>query len=378
MLESILSKLESEEPITQPEGLFLLQEVPLPALAPLAQQARFRHNPDSVVTFAMDTNPNYTNICDIHCAFCAFHRKKGDPDAYVDTVDQVMEKVGRAAASGATTILLQGGCHPNLPLEYYIDLVRTTTERFPQVHPHYFSAPEIQWMSQASGLSLGEVLQKLWDAGLRTIPGGGAEILSDRVRQEISPRFPKGKTADWLEVHRQAHKLGCRTTATMMYGHVEADEDILEHLDQIRELQAETGGFTAFIPWSYKRENSPLGERVRSESGPNRYLRVLAVARIFLHNFQHIQASWFSEGKRAGQVALHFGADDFGGTILEEDVMNCAGFHNRATAEEVVAMIHEAGFTPAQRTTLYEIVRYFSPTMSKGGVAEISPLSEAS
>jgi len=372
MLHNIVTKLEQNEPVSKQEGLFLLHEVDLPALAPLAQLMRFRHNPEQVVTFAIDTNPNYTNICDVRCSFCAFKRKGSDPDAYVDTVDQVMEKIGRAASCGVTTILMQGGLHPTLPLDYYVDLVKTTRERFPQIHPHFYSAPEIQKMSQVSGLPLRDVLQRLKDAGLCSIPGGGAEILSDRVRRKVSPKFPKGKSSDWLEVHREAHKLGYRTTATMMYGHVEEDEDIIEHLDQIRTLQAETSGFTAFIPWSYKREHSTLGKKVKVEAGPNRYLRIIAVARIFLNNFQHVQASWFSEGKKTGQVALHFGADDFGGTILEEDVMQCAGFHNRATADEVVALIHDAGFTAAQRTTLYKIVRYFKPTMSRGGTEGMS------
>jgi cyclic dehypoxanthinyl futalosine synthase len=369
VLDNIISKLGTDEPISRQEGLFLLQETTLATLAPLAQLVRFRHNPEPVVTFAIDTNPNYTNICDVHCAFCAFNRKETDPDAYANTVEQAMEKIERATACGATTILLQGGLNPNLAFDYYIDLVKTTRHRFPQVHPHFFSAPEIQKMSKVSGLSLSDVLQKLKDAGLRTIPGGGAEILSDKVRQQLSPKFPKAKSADWIEVHRQAHKLGYRTTATMMYGHVEDDEDIIEHLDQIRMLQAETGGFTAFIPWSYKRESNPLGKRMKAEAGPNRYLRIIAVSRIFLNNFQHIQASWFSEGKKTGQVALRFGADDFGGTILEEDVMQCAGFYNRATVDNVVSLIQDAGFTPVQRTTLYEVLYYFSPTMSSTGTA---------
>ena len=375
VLDDIVSKLDRNEPVSKQEGLFLMQEVSLPALASLAQLVRFRHNPEPIVTFAIDTNPNYTNICDVRCAFCAFNRKETDPNAYVNTVDQVMEKIERATSCGVTTILLQGGLHPLLPLDYYVDLVKATTDRFPQVHPHFFSAPEIQRMAQVSDLPLSDVLRKLKDAGLRTLPGGGAEILSDRVRKQISPQFPKAKSADWIEVHRQAHRLGYRTTATMMYGHVEEYEDIIEHLDHIRVLQDETLGFTAFIPWSYKRGNSSLGEVVNTEAGPNHYLRVIAVSRIFLHNFQHIQASWFSEGKKTGQIALHFGADDFGGTILEEDVMQCAGFYNRTTADDIVSLIQEAGFMPAQRTTLYEIVRYFKPTISNSGTERINPLS---
>ena len=359
MLDNIATKIELDEPITREEGLFLLQQVPLPSLIPLAQALRLRHNPDPVVTFTIDTNPNYTNVCDVRCAFCAFYRKEGSPDAYTHSVDEVMEDIGRAASCGVTTVLLQGGLSQSLPLEYYEDLVRTTHERFPQIHPHYFSAPEIQRMSHISGLSLRDVLDRLKKAGLNTIPGGGAEVLSDRVRKNISPHFPKGKSSDWLEVHREAHLLGYRTTATLMYGHVETNEDIIEHLDQIRSLQNETAGFTAFIPWSFKRQHTALDRKVKEEAGPNRYLRIIALSRIYLHNFQHIQASWFSEGEKTGQIALHFGADDFGGTILEEDVMKCAGFYNRTTLDKVVSVIREAGFTPAQRTTLYEIIRYF-------------------
>ncbi|MDY6833872.1 MAG: cyclic dehypoxanthinyl futalosine synthase [Chloroflexota bacterium] len=378
MLDRIAIKVQSREPINRQEGLFLLREVPLPALAPLAQIERYHHNPESVVTFAIDTNPNYTNVCDIRCAFCAFHCEADNPRAYTHTVEEMMAKVEQSVNSGVTTILLQGGLNPNLPLDYYIDLVRTTRQRFPNVHPHYFSAPEIQKMSQVSGLSITKVLGRLKEVGLNTIPGGGAEVLSDRVKQKISPRFPKRNSTDWLDVHREAHRLGYRTTATMMYGHVDNDEDILEHLDQIRALQEETAGFTAFIPWSYKREHNALGKKIKEEAGPNRYLRIIAVARIFLNNFPHIQASWFSEGKKTGQIALYFGGDDFGGTIMEEDVMQCAGFHSRTTVDEVVGLIQQAGFVPAQRTTLYEIIRYFNPTMSNGGTTDITSRSAAS
>jgi len=214
-------------------------------------------------------------------------------------------------------------------------------------------------MSQISGLSIPEVLQRLKAAGLKSIPGGGSEILSDRVKRRVSRLFPKGKTADWLEVHREAHKLGIATTATMMYGHLETDEEIIEHLDHVRMLQDEAPGFTAFIPWSFKKSNTALDKLVKEECGPNRYLRIIALSRLMLDNIPHIQASWFSEGKKTGQVALHFGGDDFGGTLFDENVMQEAGFYNRTTLDEVLDIIREAGFTPAQRTTLYEIVRSF-------------------
>jgi cyclic dehypoxanthinyl futalosine synthase len=364
MLDTIRAKVENGERITQEEGLFLLEDANLLDLAPLAQMMRYRHNPDPLVTFVVDTNLNYTNICDAYCTFCAFYRppsKKGEtaPDAYTYTIEQMMEQVGDAASKGVTTVLLQGGLNPDLPLEYYTDLVSETRRRFPQMHPHYFSAPEVMKMSQVSGLSVREVLVELQKAGLNTIPGGGSEVLSDRVKRQISRLFPKGRVDDWTTVHREAHRLGYRTTATMMYGHLEENEDIVEHLEHIRSLQDEEGGFTAFIPWSYKSDHTALASRVKNLAGPNLYLRIIALSRIYLDNFQHIQASWFSEGKKTGQVALHFGGDDFGGTIFDEQVMQEAGFYNRTTFGEIMEIIRDSGFTPAQRTTLYEIVKRY-------------------
>jgi len=364
MLDRIRQKVVDNERVTREEGLYLLDKAPLLDLAPLAQVVRFRRNPEPEVTFVVDTNLNYTNVCDAYCTFCAFYRTEKDGDAYTHSVEEMMGKFAKAAEAGITTVLLQGGLNKTLPLEYYLDLVRETRRRFPGVHPHFYSAPEVMKMVEVSGLTLGEVLKKLHEAGLRTLPGGGAEILSDRVRPRFTKLFPKAKTADWIDVHREAHRAGIRSTATMMYGHVENDEDIIEHLEAVRRLQDETRGFTAFVPWSYKRENNALARFVPREAGPNRYLRTMAVSRIYLDNFDHVQASWFSEGKKTGVVALHFGGDDFGGTLLEENVMFSAGFYNRVTVDEVVAMIRDAGFTPVQRTTLYEKIRYFKPTMS--------------
>ena len=357
--DDIRSKVRSGWRLTREQGLDLLQRADLLEMGALAQEARFRHNPERVVTFAVDTNLNYSNVCDAHCAFCAFYRTLGHAEAYTHTPEQMVEKIGRAAAAGVTTVLLQGGLHPELPLEYYEELVRLTCQRHPQVTPHFFSAPEVLKMSKVSGLSVREVLARLKAAGQRTLPGGGSEVLSDRVKRRVSRRHPKNRSEDWLGVHREAHRLGYRTTATMMYGHLENDEDIVEHLEVVRALQDETGGFTAFIPWGYKRENTALAKKAKEEAGPNRYLRIIALSRLYLDNVAHIQASWFSEGKKTGQVALHFGADDFGGTLFEESVMLAAGFYNRTTVEEVIALIREAGFQPAQRTTLYEVIQRF-------------------
>ena len=359
MLDGIRAKVGAAERITGDEGLFLLRDASLLDLAPLAQLVRYRYNPEPVVTFVVDTNLNYTNVCDAYCSFCAFYRREGDADAYTHTIDRMMELMGDAASKGVTRVLLQGGLNPKLPLEYYIDLVRETRRQFPQIHPHFFSAPEIMKMVQVSGLSVREVLVELQRAGLTTIPGGGSEILSNKVKRKISRLFPKGRVDDWTMVHREAHQLGYRTTATMMYGHLEEDEDVIEHLEHLRVLQDETRGFIAFIPWSYKAENTALAPRVSRLAGPNSYLRMIALSRIYLDNFQHIQASWFSEGKKTGQVALHFGGDDFGGTLFEENVMQEAGFYNRTTVEEVTDTIRDAGFTPAQRTTLYEVLQHY-------------------
>lgn len=362
MLDRIRDKVEHGERITREEGMYLLREAPLLDLAPLAQVIRFRNNPAPVVTFVVDTNLNYTNVCDAYCTFCAFYRTDKAKDAYTHSIDEMMKMFEPARELGVTTILLQGGLNEALPFSYYTDLVRETRRRFPDIHPHFYSAPEIKKMEQVSGLSLPEVLKALYEAGLRTIPGGGSEVLSDRVKPKLTRLFPKAKSSDWLDVHREAHRAGLRSTATLMYGHLEDDEDIIEHLQVTRQLQDETGGFTAFIPWSYKRENTALAKKVAVEAGPNRYLRLIALSRLYLDNFQHIQASWFSEGKKTGVVALNFGADDFGGTIFEENVMNAAGFYHRTTVEETIALIRDAGFKPAQRTTLYEIIREFEPS----------------
>ncbi|HOW28252.1 MAG TPA: cyclic dehypoxanthinyl futalosine synthase [Elusimicrobiota bacterium] len=340
--------------LTRSEGLRLLDpSVSLTELGALAQSVRFKKNPAKRVTFIVDTNPNYTNICEHRCAFCAFYRRKGQKDAYVLTPDQVMTRVRWAVRRGAKTILLQGGCNPEIPFAYYTELVRRVKKAYPTVTPHFFSAPEIIMMSRSSGQSIQSVLAELWAAGMRTLPGGGAEILSDRVRKKVSPL--KGTPKEWLEVHRIAHRMGYRSTATMMFGHIEKDEDIIDHLDRIRSLQDETGGFTAFIPWSFKPQGTALQSRIRGSASPVRYLRILALSRVYLDNFPHIQGSWFSEGKEAGMMALYFGADDMGGTVLEENVHAASGVKNRATAEDVKDLIRSAGFTPIERTTDYKV-----------------------
>jgi dehypoxanthine futalosine cyclase len=356
----IRDAVAAERRLTREEGLYLLAEAPLIELGALAQRARFARLPEPIVTYVLDSNPNYTNVCTVDCHFCAFYRKPGHAEAYTLTIPQVLDHVRHAQALGCTTVLLQGGLNPEIPFSFYVDLVAAVRREFPRVTPHFFSAPEIQQMAEVSGLTIRGVLQALRDAGQTTLPGGGAEILSDRVRRRVGPR--KGPVERWLEVHRQAHALGMRSTATMMYGHLDTAEDRLEHLDHVRRVQDEAiaagqPGFTAFVPWSYKRDQTRLARKVPRSAGAAAYLRVLAASRLYLDNVAHVQASWFSEGKRAGQTALHFGADDFGGTLFEENVHKATGFVNKTSAEEIRLLIAEAGFTPAQRSTTYEILQ---------------------
>jgi len=357
MLDVIREKAVAGKRLDRAEGRWLLADAPLLEVGAVANEVRFARLPEKVVTFVIDSNPNYTNVCVTDCQFCAFYRKPGDPEAWTLTVDEVLAKVESAAGLGATTVLLQGGHNPALPLDYYPTLVRETRRRFPQVTPHFFTASEIQTIAAQTGLGVGGVLDRLHEAGQRTLPGGGAEILSERVRRRIAPK--KGGPAAWIEVHREAHRRGFKSTATMMYGHVETPEDVLDHFDAIRELQDELGGFTAFVPWSFKPGNTLLEKWIKEYQGPNAYLRMLAVARVYLDNFAHVQASWFSEGKRTGQIALHFGADDWGGTLFEENVHKAADYVNRITVEEITALIRDEGFVPAQRTTTYEIIKYW-------------------
>jgi len=357
--EALEEKVLSGRRLSREEGLWLWQHADLLELAQLANRVRFRLNPEPRVTFVIDSNPNYTNVCITDCVFCAFYRKPGQAGGYTLSLEQVMEKIQHAVDLGATTVLLQGGHNPQLGLDYYTNLVRETRKRFPSVTPHFFTASEVTMMSQVSGLTIREVLEQLKEAGQRTLPGGGAEILSDRIRRRLATK--KGPVEAWLSVHREAHALGFKSTATMMFGHIEEDEDIVEHLEHIRNLQDDTGGFTAFVPWSFKPGNTPLEKPIKVHAGPAQYLRMIAFSRLYLDNFPHIQASWFSEGKKTGQIALHFGADDFGGTLFEENVHAATSFINKTTVDDIITLIHESGFTAAQRTTLYEILRSFEP-----------------
>jgi cyclic dehypoxanthinyl futalosine synthase len=350
------------------EALELLADMPMGALMNLAHQERVRRFGDNTVTFVVDTNPNYTNVCVTGCRFCAFCRKHGDADAYLLSPPAVAEKVKIAAAKGATTVLLQGGHNPEVGLKdwrAYIAAIRATS---PQVHIHPFSPAEIVFMADKEGCSVVEVLQDLWDAGIRTIPGGGAEILTEPVRRTIAPR--KATTDQWLDVCEKAHRIGFKTTATMMFGHVETDADIVEHLIRLRGLQDRTAGFTSFIPWSFKPGRTALARQVKHPAHPARYVRIIAAARLVLDNFAHIQSSWFSENVSAGQLGLLAGADDFGGVLVEEHVHKEAGHDRRATVDNVVTIIRRAGFRPARRDSHYRIQETFAPP-TPGGIESL-------
>ena len=343
--------------ITFDEGIRIFCEASLDELKVRAESVRQVKNPGRHVTFVLDTNPNYTNICNADCSFCAFYRKESAKDAYKKSVREVMLHFETARRAGLTTVLLQGGLAEDLKLDYYVDLIRAAKAQYPEIHPHCFSAPEIWNCARVSGVSVRQVLQALWEAGQRTLPGGGAEILSERVRTRISPK--KMEEGAWIEVHKTAHEIGFRTTATMMYGHVEEPCDIVEHLETLRQAQDALPGFTAFIPWSYKRDRTLLRRAVKHWAGANAYFRILAFARIYLDNFDHVQASWFGEGKETGMEALHYGADDFGGINMEESVHRATGFVNRTDHQGIIDMIRSAGYEPLQRDPLYRIVRSY-------------------
>lgn len=346
------------ERIVRTEAITLFRDAPLLDLMERGLAMRSAMHPDDEVTFVMDTNPNYTNVCVTDCTFCGFYRKPGDPEAYTLGVDEVVSQVSAARELGATTVLLQGGHNPRIPFEYYLSLIETLRKSFPGIHLHLFSPSEIIHMANTSGQTCEDILQTFWDMGVRTMPGGGAEILVDSVRRKISPKKISAET--WLDVMQSAHVVGMKTTATMTYGHRETDEDIIDHLLRIRELQDETDGFYAFIPWSFKPGSSPLSKIVPEEALPSLYIRVIALSRLVLDNVPHIQASWFGEGWRAGQLALHAGADDFGGLLLEENVLYQAQHRVATSVESVITTIREAGFTPVQRTTLYDKIKRYS------------------
>ncbi len=337
--------------ISRNEALDLLASEDLIGIGMQADAVRRRLHPEGVVTYIVDRNINFTNICTGYCSFCAFYRPLGHKESYVLSKEAIFQKIQETVELGGTGILMQGGLHPELTIEWYEELLRSIKQRFPAIWLHCFSAPEIQNIARVSGVPLRETIIRLRDAGLDSIPGGGAEILDDEVRRRIS-RW-KCSTQEWVEVHRMAHALGMRTTATMMFGCGETMEQRLNHLDVIRRLQEETSGFTAFIPWTFQPENTALGRTVKQEASAVDYLKTLAVSRIYLDNILNVQASWVTQGLKTCQVALRFGANDVGSVMIEENVVAAAGAQNRATEEELRRLIRDAGFLPKQRDTLY-------------------------
>ncbi len=346
MLTEIIEKIRQGERLMPEEALRLYNEADLNTLGQLAHEVRLRLHPEPVITYVIDRNINYTNKCISGCKFCAYYCAPEDPEGYVLSREELAKKIQETKALGGTQVLLQGGLHPDLPLSFYEDML--SFMKGMDIHCHAFSPPEVVHFSNISGLPVKEVLKRLIAAGLDSIPGGGAEILVDEVRSRIAPR--KATTDQWLEVMGEAHNQGLRTTATMMFGHVETSGHRIEHMERLRDLQDRTGGFTAFIPWPFQPGNTVID--VKPATGQE-YLRTLAISRIFLDNFENIQASWVTQGPKVAQISLFFGANDFGSTMIEENVVAAAGVSHRLSEHEIRRIVQGAGFRPAQRLMDY-------------------------
>lgn len=345
--------------LSKKDAIKLIQTANLKELGQMALAKKRELHPKKITTFIVDRNINYTNICWVDCKFCAFYRDFKDEDAYILSYEEIDKKIDELLKIGGTQILFQGGVHPKLKIDFYEDLVEHIHKKYPQITIHGFSAVEIDFISKVSKISYEETLLRLKEKGLSSIPGAGAEILSDRVRDIISPKKLSSKA--WLDIHKTAHKIGMKTTATMMYGTVESDEEIVEHWEKIRDLQDETGGFRAFIMWSFQPNNTQLKKEniVTYKTSSNRYLRLLAVSRLFLDNFKNIQSSWVTQGSYIGQLALLFGANDLGSTMMEENVVKAAGAQNRMNQEEMIRLIKDVDEIPAKRDTAYNILEIY-------------------
>jgi cyclic dehypoxanthinyl futalosine synthase len=334
------------------EGVTLFREAGLLDLGRAAQAACQRLHPEPFRTYNIDRNINYTNVCTAVCDFCAFYRKVDDADAYVLDRDVLLDKIRETVALGGDQILLQGGLHPHFKLEWYEELLRDIKDHFPEVNIHGFSAPEIYHFTKVSKLPLKTVLDRLREAGLGSLPGGGAEILVDRVRKDIT----RGKvlTENWLQVHRVWHDQGGRSTATMMFGHVETVEERIEHLEQVRQLQDETGGFTAFICWTFQPDHTDMADV--PPAGAFEYLKTQAISRLYLDNVPNIQSSWVTQGAKIGQLGLYFGANDMGSLMIEENVVSSAGTVHHLSLDQIKRAIREAGYIPRQRNVFYQYI----------------------
>lgn len=345
--------------ITNAQALDLIQNAPLHELGRAALERKQLLHPDKVTTFIVDRNINYTNVCWVDCKFCAFYRHPKEEDAYVLSFEEIGEKIEELLAIGGTQILFQGGVHPKLKIEWYEDLVAWISEHYPTITIHGFSAIEISYIAKVSKISVKEVLQRLKAKGLFSMPGAGAEILNDRVRDIIAPK--KLDSLEWIDIHRTAHEVGIKTTATMMFGTMESDEEIIEHWDLLRKLQDETKGFRAYIMWSFQSDHTQLKQEFpdMKKQSSNRYLRLLAVSRLYLDNFENIQSSWVTQGSYIGQLALCFGANDLGSTMMEENVVAAAGTANRMNQEQMIQLIRDLDEYPAKRDTAYNVLERF-------------------
>ena len=344
--------------LTKQEALEMFRSNDLIGIGMEADAVRRRLHPDGIVSYIIDRNINYTNFCTEYCSFCAFYRPlKGKlaSEGYILDFETIYEKIRETVELGGTGVLMQGGLHPELKIDYFERMMSGIKQRFPQVHLHCFSASEILAIAEYSGIGVEETIVRLRAAGLDSIPGGGAEILDDEVRRRVARL--KCLTDDWLNVHRTAHQIGMRTTATMMFGVGESVEQRINHFEVVRRLQEETGGFTAFIPWSFQPGNTALGGNGWEEATSVEYLKVLAISRLYLDNIENVQASWVTQGLKVLELGLHFGGNDVGSVMLEENVVRAAGVTNCTTEEELRRIIRDAGFRPAQRDTLYR--QYF-------------------
>jgi cyclic dehypoxanthinyl futalosine synthase len=350
-LGTVISAVKEGRRIAPDDAAVLYRQADLLTLGELANGVRQRLHPERQVTFIVDRNINYTNICVNKCRFCAFYRAADSPEAYVLPKEEIYRKIEETLALGGTQILMQGGVHPDLGIEYFEDLFSSIKTRY-AVQVHSLSPSEVAYISRKAKISVSDALKRLKAAGLDSIPGGGAEILVDRVREQVSPN--KIRWREWMDVMREAHRLGMPTTATMMFGTLETQDEIIQHLIRVRDLQDETRGFTAFIPWTYQPGNTELGGRSASAV---EYLKTLAISRIVLDNVPNVQASWVTQGAKIAQVALLFGANDFGSTMIEENVVAAAGVSFRMTREEIVRLIVDAGYQAAQRDTVYRILK---------------------
>jgi cyclic dehypoxanthinyl futalosine synthase len=347
--EELSERIENGERLSAAEYLRFACEVPLEIIGRLADELRMRLHPDNIVTYVVDRNINYSNICTAVCTFCAFFRKPGSAEGYVLTFEDIFRKVEETLQLGGSGILMQGGLHPDLPLEWYEELLRELKQRY-GIHLHCFSPPEIYAFTQLYQMSTESVLRRLKDAGLDSIPGGGAEILVDEVRKRNTT---KCNTEQWLEVMETAHRLGLPTTATMMFGLGETWQQRIEHLDQLYRLQARTHGFVAFIPWTLQPDNTKIGRRIPDRRSAEEYLRWLGMARLYLDNIPNVQVSWLTQGIETGRRGLHFGANDLGSIMIEENVITPAGAHHRATEDVLRNAILAEGFTPCKRKANY-------------------------